>query len=675
MNANFEPRAFSRRSFLKGAGAVGAAGLLAACGSSSSTSGAASGATSGAASGSTAAAGGLSEIYSYETNVRELEKWNVLYSQNASDFNVLTNCVDGLLSADCYGKPVAAIAESWEHNEDASVWTFHLRDDVDWCDVNGEVKGHITAKDFLVGTEWVLNQYKNEASNTSMPTTTLLGAQEYYDYTVEQGEAAANLTYQDMLDHGVGIEAPDDYTLVFTCKNPCPYFDTVAGYVCFYPASEDLINELGIEGFRAATYAEMWYCGPYLIEEFVQSNTKSFIPNPNWYGADDHARFERVVVTMLTDLVTGYQLYQNRELDEIELTESTVTQIQNDPSNEYNHQMCERQPKKYSYQFHFNYQRFNDDGTPDDNWNKAIANTAFRQCFMKGLDLTRYYARTNPINPLKCENDYYTMRGVCYNTQGVEYTSLVGQKMGYGAYDGETMIRLRDNGGDISDLKKQAMEELSAIGVTFPVHCWNYILSGNATAQDSAAVLKQAFTDSFGDDFIVLETGEYVSSVTQEVVNAHRHCYISNGWGADFGDPINFLGQETLTDANAYYSWNYSYIAKVFKEGPADWQADLIATYQEFERLVHEADAIVDDIDARYDAFATAEAYMLENCLTMPALYEVLLALTHINDYTKINAMYGICNYKYVDWQTSEDAYTTEQYEEFAAAYEAATQA
>ena len=675
MNANFEPRAFSRRSFLKGAGAVGAAGLLAACGSSSSTSGAASGATSGAASGSTAAAGGLSEIYSYETNVRELESWNVLYSQNASDFNVLTNCVDGLLSADCYGKPVAAIAESWEHNEDASVWTFHLRDDVDWCDVNGEVKGHITAKDFLVGTEWVLNQYKNEASNTSMPTTTLLGAQEYYDYTVEQGEAAADLTYQDMLDHGVGIEAPDDYTLVFTCKNPCPYFDTVAGYVCFYPASEDLINELGIEGFRAATYAEMWYCGPYLIEEFVQSNTKSFIPNPNWYGADDHARFERVVVTMLTDLVTGYQLYQNRELDEIELTESTVTQIQNDPSNEYNDQMCERQPKKYSYQFHFNYQRFNDDGTPDDNWNKAIANTAFRQCFIKGLDLTRYYARTNPINPLKCENDYYTMRGVCYNTQGVEYTSLVGQKMGYGAYDGETMIRLRDNGGDISDLKKQAMEELSAIGVTFPVHCWNYILSGNTTQQDSAAVLKQAFTDCFGDDFIVLETGEYVSSVTQEVVNAHRHCYISNGWGADFGDPINFLGQETLTDANAYYSWNYSYIAKVFKEGPADWQADLIATYQEFERLVHEADAIVDDIDARYDAFATAEAYMLENCLTMPALYEVLLALTHINDYTKINAMYGICNYKYVDWQTSEDAYTTEQYEEFAAAYEAATQA
>ena len=44
------------------------------------------------------------------------------------------------------------------------------------------------------------------------------------------------------------------------------------------------------------------------------------------------------------------------------------------------------------------------------------------------------------------------------------------------------MIRLRDNGGDIADLKKQAMEELSAIGVTFPVHCYHYIKSGDTTA-------------------------------------------------------------------------------------------------------------------------------------------------------------------------------------------------
>ena len=110
--------------------------------------------------------------------------------------------------------------------------------------MNGEVKAHLTSKDFLVGLEWVLNAAKNQANNTSMPNETLTGAADYYQKTSDMGDAAAELTYQDMLDAGVGVEAPDDYTLVFTCKDPCPYFDTVAAYTSFYPASEDLINEL-----------------------------------------------------------------------------------------------------------------------------------------------------------------------------------------------------------------------------------------------------------------------------------------------------------------------------------------------------------------------------------------------------------------------------------------------
>ena len=36
--------------------------------------------------------------------------------------------------------------------------------------MNGEVKAHLTSKDFLVGLEWVLNAAKNQANNTSMLT-------------------------------------------------------------------------------------------------------------------------------------------------------------------------------------------------------------------------------------------------------------------------------------------------------------------------------------------------------------------------------------------------------------------------------------------------------------------------------------------------------------------------
>ena len=671
MNFNFD-----RRTFLKGAGAVGAASLLAACGEKSNNTGNGA-AASGAAAPNSTGATPLKEFISFESGNRELESWNMLYTQKAEDANVVTNLWDGLLSFDRYGKVVPAIASSWEHNEDATVWTFHLRDDVDWVDCNGEVKAHLTSKDFLVGFEWVMNAIKNEANNTSMPNDTIVGAYEYYELTKEAGDAAADMTYEDMLAAGVGIEAPDDYTLVFTCPSACPYFDTVAAYNSFYPVAPALIEELGVDGFRSCDNTTMWYNGPYVVEEYIQGNTKSYIPNPNYYDAANVSRFERFTVTMISDGSISLQLYQNRELDEVDLGESNITTIQSDPSNEYNQQLCEKRAKKFSYCFIFNYDKKNTDGTPDENWNKAIANKAFRQCFSKGMVLNKFFARYNPINPLKCENDFFTMKGLCYTSDGTDYTNLVAKEMGLDgeAYDGKTMKRLRANNGDITELKKQAMEELSAIGVTFPVHCSYYILAGSTSALDSATVLKQCFTDSFGDDFIVLDINTFVSSTMKEVVAPKLQSFVHMGWGADFGDPINFLTQIIVHDDNAYYSCNMTNIASIVNNGPASYQTELVAAYEKFTDLVNEGRAIVDDTDARYAAFAKAEAYFLDENLIFPTVYDITWCLTHVNEYSKINAMYGPCNYKAVNWETSEEAYTTEQYDEFAAAFDAATQA
>ena len=667
---------FDRRTFLKGAGAVGAASLLAACGEKSNNTGNGA-AASGAAAPNSTGATPLKEFISFESGNRELESWNMLYTQKAEDANVVTNLWDGLLSFDRYGKVVPAIASSWEHNEDATVWTFHLRDDVDWVDCNGEVKAHLTSKDFLVGFEWVMNAIKNEANNTSMPNDTIVGAYEYYALTKEAGDAAADMTYEDMLAAGVGIEAPDDYTLVFTCPSACPYFDTVAAYNSFYPVAPALIEELGVDGFRSCDNTTMWYNGPYVVEEYIQGNTKSYIPNPNYYDAANVSRFERFTVTMISDGSISLQLYQNRELDEVDLGESNITTIQSDPSNEYNQQLCEKRAKKFSYCFIFNYDKKNTDGTPDENWNKAIANKAFRQCFSKGMVLNKFFARYNPTNPLKCENDFFTMKGLCYTSDGTDYTNLVAKEMGLDgeAYDGKTMKRLRANNGDITELKKQAMEELSAIGVTFPVHCSYYILAGSTSALDSATVLKQCFTDSFGDDFIVLDINTFVSSTMKEVVAPKLQSFVHMGWGADFGDPINFLTQIIVHDDNAYYSCNMTNIAGIVNNGPASYQKDLVAAYEKFTDLVNEGRAIVDDTDARYAAFAKAEAYFLDENLIFPTVYDITWCLTHVNEYSKINAMYGPCNYKAVNWETSEEAYTTEQYDAFAAAFDAATQA
>ena len=72
-------------------------------------------------------------------------------------------------------------------------------------------------------------------------------------------------------------------------------------------------------------------------------------------------------------------------------------------------------------------------------------------------------------------------------------------------------------------------------------------------------MLKQAFSDSFGDDFIVLDIDSYVSSLAKEVRDPRRQSFVINGWGADYGDPQNYLGQETNDSDNAYYMVAYGH--------------------------------------------------------------------------------------------------------------------
>ena len=135
------------------------------------------------------------------------------------------------------------------------------------------------------------------------------------------------------------------------------------------------------------------------------------------------------------------------------------------------------------------FDKYNEDGTKDDNWNTAIANEAFRLSWYYGLNLSEYYKRFNTINPMSCENECFTMKGLVYTSDGTDYTELVKKELGLPEMDGEKMVRL--DADKAAQYKKQAMEELSALGVTFPVGVDYYISASNQTALDSANVLKQ----------------------------------------------------------------------------------------------------------------------------------------------------------------------------------------
>ena len=77
--------------------------------------------------------------------------------------------------------------------------------------------------------------------------------------------------------------------------------------------------------------------------------------------------------------------------------------------------------------------------------------------------------------------------------------------------------------------------------------------------------------------------------------------------------------------------------------------------------MVEEADAITNDMDARYAAYAKAEAYMLDHVLVLPCDYEIGWALSKVDNDSKINAMYGCTNDKMKNWDTKADGYTSEE--------------
>ena len=162
-----------------------------------------------------------------------------------------------------------------------------------------------------------------------------------------------------------------------------------------------------------------------------------------------------------------------------------------------------------------------------------------------------------------------------------------------------------------------------------------------------------------GDDYIVLNIKTFIKSSNQEVYIPHLHSVALNGWGADYGDPQNYLGQEVYGNDNAYYSAHYSYINEITEETPEN--KALLDTYKEYTKLVEAADAIVDDMDARYAAYAKAEAYLLDHALVIPYNYAVGWVLSKVDNDSRINAMYGCTNDKMKNWDTKADGYTSEE--------------
>ncbi len=609
----------------------------------------------------------IKDLVIYKSPSGELSTFNILYAQNGSDFSQLTNLMDPLLEINNHNQVIPCIAEEYGTDDNGLTWTFKIREGVKWVDMNGNEMADLTAQDFLTAMEWTFNFHKNSGVLGANLTSILDGASEYYEYTKSLStEEAYSLTAGEgsAFRDTVKIEAPDDYTLIFHCLNNIPYFDDLA--VNMYPLSQQLVDALGgPDGVQAMNNENMWYNGCYTMTSYVQGNEKTLTKNPAYWDKDCKL-FDTVTIKIVDSTDTAYQLYQSGEIDQVSLYESTIQTILDDPNHEYHDSMIPLQPTR-SYSIRFNFDKYKEDGTPDTNWNTAAANKAFRLSIYYGLDLTNYYSRLNPLDPLSCENEYYTMKGLAYTSDGTDYTELVRQELGLPELNGEQIARL--DAEKAEQYKQQAIEELTALGVTFPVEMDLYITANNQTVMDHARVLQQVYSDCFGDDYIKLNIKSYVSNLISEVLTPKLHSFYEDSWVPDYGDPKTFLDQEVMGSDSAFYA---NILTNINSVEESEATKDLLETYRTFTEMVDQASQIYDDNDKRLQAFAEAEAYMIENALVIPSYYPVSLCLTKIDPYSTVNAIFAWQNGKMKNWETNADGYTTEQIEAIKAEYEAA---
>ncbi len=594
----------------------------------------------------------------------ELNTLNMFATQTATDYVVLANLVDGLAETDNRGMLKPCLATSWETKDNGITWTFKLRDGVKWVDVNGNEKASYGAEDHATAMEWILNFHKNNSLNTSNLIEMVAGAKEYYEYTKNLSkEEALKLDgrvggkFREM----VGFTVVDDLTMIYTCTKAIPYFYSLATDQCLYPMAQGMIDEIGVENVTGMSNEQMWYNGCYTLTTYIHGTEKIMTKNP-LYWDKDCTLFDTVTHKMVDSNEVAYMMYENGECDFVSLNEAQIKTIYENKDHKFHDYLIEGLPGKRALQMHLNFDKNMPDGSKDVQWNTAVNNEAFRKSMYYGLDFTSYWARFNAIDPIKCENNFYSCANACFTDDGTDYIELVRDKMGLKDSDGKSPARLDKKRAE--EYKKQAIDELSAQGVTFPIVIDYYVGAGNQTEIDNGTVLKQVFKDCLGEDYVQLNLCTYVTSFYKEVRDRGTQAFGIFGWGGGYADPSTYLTQEAYNNDNAYFSMNYSHINDV------DESTEVVAISKEYTKMLDDAMNILDDNDARLNAFADAEAFFFEHAMTIPIYCPSSWCLSRINLNSQMYSMFGRSDDKMKNWETNSDGYTFDMMEEIYTAKE-----
>ena len=566
---------------------------LAACGSSSSGS-------SDSGSGENGEKITFRSLYS-----GEVQTLNYLTTSTTNDYAISANIIDCLVDYDQYGNITPGLAESWESNDDMTEWTFHIRKGVKWVDNNGKEMADVTANDWVAAARYV-NDAAHESDNQYMYDTGAVvhNAQAYYDYTAymlasENGtkDTDADGEKLEPVDpvnaEDIGVEAPDDYTLVYKLDAPCSFFTSIVSYTSYMPVSQACLDEYG-DSFGLDNES-LWYNGAFILSTYEPQEKHVLTKNASYWDKD-HVYLDEVVSTYNADASSvEANMYKNGEIDYASISADLLDSwLKDDAVKDEVH--GSRPNNSFSYFFCFNFDPQFDAEYEPDNWKLAVNNENFRKAMMASMDRVKALTVSEPYNPESLLNNTVTPANFAA-AAGKDYTQYDALKdiTNGDSFDAAKAVEYRD----------KAKEELEKEGCTFPVKVLMPYNPSVTNWDKECQVLEQQMESVLGTDFIDIivqagpETG-FLSAVRRSGAYAFMKC----NWGADYADPQTW--SEPFTEGNNYNFWDISE-----DEGTQ-------AIYQEWTDKVTEAEAICTDDEARYNTFAEAEKLLIDHAIIVP---------------------------------------------------------
>lgn len=510
----------------------------------------------------------------------EIQTINYLTTTTNVEFALAANLVDTLVDYDMYGVLQPALAESWSPSEDGLTWTFNIRKGVKWVDFEGNEVAETTAHDFVSAAKYLLTP-ENESATANLFYSVVKNAEEYFN--------------GDITDFSqVGIKAEGDYTLVYTLKEPVPYFESMLTYVCFFPAYGPFLEEMGDQ--FGTTNSALLYNGGYILSDFEPQMHRILTKNPTYWDAKNiHITELNYKYNKEATALAG-EMYKRGEISAVEIPPASIDEWMNNP--ELKKQVRPSTLGTYTYFYALNFDPHFDAQYEPENWKIAVNNPNFRKSIVSAVNRVAAMQTEEPYSPE--HRIINTITPPNFASQGgLDYTQTGALKA---ITEGEFF-----NKDKALEYKAKAVEELKAAGAKLPVKVLMPYNTNSTSWANEAQVVKQQLETTLGTDYVEVTLLPHApTGFLDGTRRAGNYSFMKVNWGPDYADP------QTYADPFRR-GGNYN-----FPEFTTDVTADGQNIFEAYEVKVTEANAEVKDLVRRYELFAEAEAMLIDNAFVMP---------------------------------------------------------